>query len=401
MEFNVGDIVRIARTSEFWEYDTQWNPRYIDGEIYDIDSTIYVRWSNNATNAYSEEDLELVTVSDEELEARRLARLEAERIAKQKELEEAIRLQDLNREFIDKLKVELTNWHGDNYDVRVNSDRVEVIIHYPIVNLVSENRLTHTIHDLYVKVTFKDGKALSGLSGWRQSYTKAEVLSDYAHSHLSGIPDRFDSFCLGSSVTPVKACLMELSLGYTPEKFGLLLACIDSYVAWESISGVPYRKIEDISSKSRRLGGIGRSSIDRAYDWLIDKVKLNKLNLKLTFNKSTSRFEYVLDDNFMSIVDSLPISKVYRTPDRSSYVSSSSDGSGDLTSSSITYKGETISNRIMESKVDEVELIECAHPDYYKELVKRLNSNINDARCKQVSKSTYSKVERIISIQQA
>jgi hypothetical protein len=60
--FKVGDIVKIATTSEYYKYNHVSNPRDVEGkifEIYDYDLGIRVQWGNDYHNSYNSEDLEL------------------------------------------------------------------------------------------------------------------------------------------------------------------------------------------------------------------------------------------------------------------------------------------------------------------------------------------------------
>jgi hypothetical protein len=58
--FKVGDIVKIATTSEYYEYDHVSNPKDVEGKIYEIndyDLGIRVQWDNDYHNSYNSEDL--------------------------------------------------------------------------------------------------------------------------------------------------------------------------------------------------------------------------------------------------------------------------------------------------------------------------------------------------------
>ena len=61
-EFKVGDIVKIATTSEFYQYNSPSNPRDREGIISEIDNFefgIRVEWVNGSVNTYNSVDLEL------------------------------------------------------------------------------------------------------------------------------------------------------------------------------------------------------------------------------------------------------------------------------------------------------------------------------------------------------
>ena len=63
MRFQVGDVVRIAKSSEYYSDDTN-NPKDVDGKIERFfngidDHKIRVGWSNGNHNSYRESDLRL------------------------------------------------------------------------------------------------------------------------------------------------------------------------------------------------------------------------------------------------------------------------------------------------------------------------------------------------------
>ncbi len=61
MRFNVGDIVRIAKSSQYYGDDREWNPKDTDGAIryIDEDDGAVVHWNNGERCWYEENDLKL------------------------------------------------------------------------------------------------------------------------------------------------------------------------------------------------------------------------------------------------------------------------------------------------------------------------------------------------------
>ena len=60
-KFEVGDIVQIAETSEYYGID-RWNPMNVPGRVDEAgegDLSIIVCWDNDTENSYNEEDLQL------------------------------------------------------------------------------------------------------------------------------------------------------------------------------------------------------------------------------------------------------------------------------------------------------------------------------------------------------
>lgn len=154
----------------------------------------------------------------------------------------------------------------------------KLIIKFPEVEIKNSNRMKHTIKDLYVRIKLHETKfnelfnedvidekyqgyqvifnnltIPAGLSGLRGTLTVHEYLAGYLHSHLSPWTNYslgWGSFCLGEGEIVQTLLLLSQVGEYTTELFTMLLLQIEVYVAWESLSGVPYIK----------MGAIGKSS---------------------------------------------------------------------------------------------------------------------------------------------
>lgn len=123
----------------------------------------------------------------------------------------------------------------------------EITIRFPEILLTSEDGRQHTLRNLFVRFDFNQHlKIVGDYRGLRSSYTGAEWISDYAHSHLHGRALTFQRFCTGSGV--INQSLAVLRDTFSEIEFQLFCLNIKSYVAWESISGTPYRYIRDIHS---------------------------------------------------------------------------------------------------------------------------------------------------------
>lgn len=121
-----------------------------------------------------------------------------------------------------------------------------IIIKFPEVTVKNENNNSVKIYDLFVKVPV----TLNGLSGGgftmlRTTYPIEQWVSDYCHSHVSGTPLEFRAPCLGTG--PIKRTINTLRLNYDVNIWGLYAYELSKYVTVESLSGTPYRRLENIS----------------------------------------------------------------------------------------------------------------------------------------------------------
>lgn len=126
-----------------------------------------------------------------------------------------------------------------------------ILIYFPTVRITNEYDKFVDIKDLWLKVPFNwkgKGKGYFGVN--RSNYPLNHFKSGYMHSHVSSIPtNNFENFqtpCTGRG--PINSSLSTLAIGYDEAIWQLLCLELDRYVRVESIDGVPYHRLEDIST---------------------------------------------------------------------------------------------------------------------------------------------------------
>ena len=131
-----------------------------------------------------------------------------------------------------------------------------IIIHFPYSKVINKYNSSIEIHDMFVKIILTADNTdvmISELNGLMQTFTREQALVGYQFSHLysrqpSSHPE-YQGFCLGSGeILQVKALFNSTrDYGF----FELFLYQIEAYLAWESLDGVPYRKMETVGQKTR------------------------------------------------------------------------------------------------------------------------------------------------------
>ena len=147
----------------------------------------------------------------------------------------------------------------------------EFIIRFPEYTLTSESGKKHVIRNLFVRFHMDHKlRYYGGFMGLRTTYTEAEWVSDYAHSHLHGRALDWLDFCTGSG--PINIIITDLKDKFDLNKFIFFLHNVKSYVAWESISGTPYRYISNIGGTTAcpsNVLGLYPAQIEYIYNSLI------------------------------------------------------------------------------------------------------------------------------------
>lgn len=130
-----------------------------------------------------------------------------------------------------------------------------IIVHFPSVRVTNEYDKYVDIKDLYVKVNIgRSGRILESFTMTRTTYTFAQFTSGYAHSHLPRISKYTAGSwavpCLGSG--PIRQTQATLNSTYDYELWGLFAFELSKYVTVESISGIPYVKLESIGKSDMK-----------------------------------------------------------------------------------------------------------------------------------------------------
>ena len=127
-----------------------------------------------------------------------------------------------------------------------------IYVWWPTVTVTNENDRSVVIQDLYAKVLMQPNGLIPyeyrGFMLNRATYTKEQFQSDYMHSHIQHIPKgNFSEFmppCLGRG--PIAGTIQTLKTDFDTAEWMLFCQELSMYVTVESLSGVPWRRLESI-----------------------------------------------------------------------------------------------------------------------------------------------------------
>lgn len=135
---------------------------------------------------------------------------------------------------------------------RVDISNDYIMIYYPKVTVTNENDRSIDITKLYIKIPISPDGTMAGIFRLNRSeYTQLQFESDYMHSHVCGIPSRLEDFqepCLGRG--PIRDTISSLTERVDLDLWRLFCIELDMYVRTESLSGIPYRRLESIGATS-------------------------------------------------------------------------------------------------------------------------------------------------------
>lgn len=131
----------------------------------------------------------------------------------------------------------------------LDSDEMEIIIYFPKVTVTNEYDKSINITQLWVKVHISEHGTIIGVFEMlRSEYTMAQLVSGYSHSHINTRDQynikRWGKPCLGSG--PIRNTIISLTENFNKEIWELFCYELSKYVTVESISGVPYIRLENV-----------------------------------------------------------------------------------------------------------------------------------------------------------
>lgn len=141
----------------------------------------------------------------------------------------------------------ITNREDTNTD---NTEFCNIIVHFPKVTISNENNESLDVEDLWVQVPLtKEGKLFNLFTMTGTTFTIAQLEHNYCHSHIQGIPYKYEwkTPCLGTG--PIKRTQYELLINNNLDKWELFCFELSLYVKTESLRGVPYRYLSNVNKK--------------------------------------------------------------------------------------------------------------------------------------------------------
>lgn len=139
---------------------------------------------------------------------------------------------------------------------RSNTDAISppggafILVWFPQVRITNEYNKSVDIQDLYAKVKIDtEGQLIGKFYLNRATYPLSHMRADYMHSHIPGInTSNFSDFlipCTGRG--PINVTIGGLNREFDEDMWQLFCSELEDFTQVESIEGVPYRRLENIS----------------------------------------------------------------------------------------------------------------------------------------------------------
>lgn len=198
-----------------------------------------------------------------------------------------------------------------------------IIVRFPHVTVTNEHERSVDINEVYAKLKIDHTGSLIGkfqLS--RAHFPISHIRSNYAHSHISGIPSLDTPFldpCLGYG--PIKNTINSLNIDFDEDLWNLFCLELQKYVSTESVSGVPYRYLEHIgidrySSSVNTVNIYHRNELPRHYSIALytkflrevpfSSLKFKYHNNEWQFAMSYTKYIILISNLFIQWFNNLP-----------------------------------------------------------------------------------------------
>ena len=153
------------------------------------------------------------------------------------------------------------NYIGFNY----------IIVHFPTITVTNEHEHSTIIHDVYIKVSVDyTGKFVNDFQIIRATFNEDQLNTGYIHSHTprnNSIvnANSWQHMCLGTG--PIISTIHTIKEHYDLDFWRLFCVELNEYLKVESISGVPYIKLNSIGTNASSLSyNVNMSNADTLAD---------------------------------------------------------------------------------------------------------------------------------------
>jgi hypothetical protein len=194
--------------------------------------------------------------------------------------------------------------------------RIDLIIHYPRIDITNSNKASHVMYDTFIKVNLNYSCTMENQFRYKRStFSSIEYSHNYAHSHVSRDYIKYIkeynriewiTSCLGDhSINGVIANINTSSI-LSIYDYMIFFDQLDSYLAWESIEGGPYINMNVLKNSVMSVQYNGGHSVTELATIkpqlleIIERIMDNYVSIKICSDKHKILYrDLVVDiDNF-------------------------------------------------------------------------------------------------------
>ncbi len=162
------------------------------------------------------------------------------------------------RMYVGKVNVHIPSWPTEEHIENPTIDEIAdwfasvyaILIYFPEVTVSNEANQSTVIKDLFIRVPLNNnGTIAAPFRLVRSTYTNEELAAGYMHSHCHQLnrthPENWDIPCLGTGPLRTTMSLL-MSDEFDEQRYTLFFWELDKFTQVESLSGIPYIKLQSI-----------------------------------------------------------------------------------------------------------------------------------------------------------
>lgn len=196
-----------------------------------------------------------------------------------------------NSKFRDWCYKQFVDVYGEEYVDRISED--QVVVWWPEITIRNSCEQSHVMRDVYLKFLLRsESVKVYGIR--RGTLIEEEIRNDYVFSHCS-TSNIFgwtnDNFCFGDTAIANLRHQISNSRIQVFKNLKFFLQAINEYLSWESLEGVPYRKIDNVICDRNKWKDASCNvyEFDKYYNHIINNID--------SFSYEFSDRPYILDNS--------------------------------------------------------------------------------------------------------
>ena len=280
--------------------------------------------------------------------------------------------------FINFCQQQFIKCYGEEY---VDCQGKDVYVYFPEVTISNSVEQSHVMRDIYLHFNVRNTYVyLNAIK--RTTYTEKEIRNNYLFSHCSSsynpIDCTIDRFCFGSTdVADLKDSVRYGGRKAVFKDLYFFLEAIKEYLSWESLEGVPYRKIENVIRDVAKYKPANTPEVDNwsaLYEACINSIE----SFEYSFNEYKIKLDGSSIGNIASILTDKFPQYCYLYLDGQSVREQSVSPCGFVNPRQMYFKGEYIPLVILPDEEAECTLPKRIHNGILNQVVKMIENKFEE-----------------------
>lgn len=279
-----------------------------------------------------------------------------------------------------------------NYTSSFANSFFSITIRIPEINVLSENGKTHKMVECYVRFMFSRDLRINNVRFFRGKRSVKEADSDYLFSHCERTGHQGNSgrnFCFGTNTSISRLYAVVSNSSYNEDDVIMFIYGMKDYLSYESISGTPYIRIEEIKIRNgradRRGLRISTQELDNIYKGFIKEGEKflfsfqpnGSINIKST-PELWRKISKLVNESYLFEYDEARNICIYSEGDTEDELNLCRSYNSAWGSTILTFKGSPVKEQIYAETKEEEKKEKVCREDIRDYVINRLKISLNE-----------------------